>query len=140
MLHGSWSGRVGDRDRDRIAALLQPLPAEILWMSPESAEMSKHALNAWLATSVAFTNEVARLCEETGARADDIERALRSEPRIGERVYIHAGGAFAGGTLARDLQYLREIGTANDSPTPVLDGVRGEQRVAPRLGATNRRA
>ena len=113
-----------DRDRDRIAALLQPLPAEILWMSPESAEMSKHALNVWLAASVAFTNEVARLCEETGARADDIERALRSEPRIGERAYVHAGGAFAGGTLARDLQYLREVGAANDSPTPVLDGVR----------------
>jgi UDPglucose 6-dehydrogenase len=113
-----------ERDRCRIAALLEPLGTELLWTTPESAEMSKHALNAWLAMSVAFTNEVARLCEETGAQAGEVEQALRSEPRIGMHAYVHAGGSFAGGTLARDLEYLREIGADRDAPTPLLDGVR----------------
>ncbi|HEY8217630.1 MAG TPA: nucleotide sugar dehydrogenase [Acidimicrobiia bacterium] len=133
----------GARDRDRVAALLDALDAEIVWTTPESAEMSKHALNAWLATSVAYTNEVARLCEQTGARADEVEQALRSDPRIGARAYVHAGAAFAGGTLARDLAYLRELGAEHGMSTPLLDGVAGsnalhmtwaEQVIADELG------
>src|SRR5207244_5398739 len=54
-------------DKPRLSKLLAPFTQHIEWMSVESAEMTKHALNAFLATSVAFINEVARLCEVVGA-------------------------------------------------------------------------
>ena len=73
-------------------------------MSVESAEMTKHAINAFLATSVTFINELARLCEVVGADAKEVERGLKSEGRIGPKAYLAAGAAFAGGTLARDVR------------------------------------
>ncbi|MGH7171093.1 MAG: UDP binding domain-containing protein, partial [Gemmataceae bacterium] len=93
------------------------------WMSLESAEMTKHALNAFLATSVTFINEVARLCEEVGADAKEVERGLKSEGRIGPRAYLSPGAAFAGGTLARDLRFLVQRGRDSQVQTPFLQGV-----------------
>src|SRR5688500_17528797 len=92
-------------------------------MSVESAEMTKHAINAFLATSVTFANEVATLCERVGADAKEVERGLRTERRIGALAYVAPGGAFAGGTLARDAAFLRQLGTSTDRPTPLMDGV-----------------
>ena len=82
----------------------------IVWMSVESAEVTKHAINAFLATSVAFANEMASLCERVGADARDVERGLKSDARIGPKAYVRAGEAFAGGTLARDLSFLATLG------------------------------
>lgn len=93
-------------DRARLEAVLAPFGRPIEWMSVESAEMTKHALNAFLATSVAFINEIAVVCEQHGADARDVARALKSDPRIGLRAYLNPGAAFAGGTLARDVQFL----------------------------------
>ena len=112
-----------ERDRATLAALFAPFAARVEWMSVESAEMSKHALNAFLATSVTFINELARLCEALGADAREVERALRSEPRIGPRAYLSPGAAFAGGTLARDLRYLQSFGRERQVATPLVDGV-----------------
>ncbi|MBA3872819.1 MAG: UDP-glucose/GDP-mannose dehydrogenase family protein, partial [Anaerolineae bacterium] len=95
-----------ETDKVRIAEALKPITNNIEWMSAESAEMTKHALNAFLATSVAFMNEIATLCEQVGADAREVERGLKSEVRIGPRAYLRPGGAFAGGTLARDLVFL----------------------------------
>jgi UDPglucose 6-dehydrogenase len=97
-------------DRARIAALLLPITGRIEWMSVESAEMTKHAINAFLATSVVFINEIAGLCEQVGADAGEVERGLKSESRIGPTAYVSPGGAFAGGTLARDVVFLGELG------------------------------
>jgi len=83
----------------------------IIWMSPESAEMTKHALNSFLATEVAFINEIATICEKTGANVRDVELGLKSDSRIGYKAYLNAGSAFSGGTLARDLQFLNSIKT-----------------------------
>jgi UDPglucose 6-dehydrogenase len=110
--------------RDVLTALLEPFAERLLWMSVRSAEMTKHAINAYLATSVAFANELARLCEVTGATASEVETGLRSEPRIGPRAYIRPGAAFAGGTLARDVVFLEALGEQAGRATPVLDGVR----------------
>ena len=99
-------GSRGEAGRDRLAALLTPLAAPLEWMSVESAELVKHALNAFLATSIAFTNEIAAVCELAGADAKEVERGLRSDPRVGPRAYVAPGPPFAGGTLARDLRYL----------------------------------
>jgi UDPglucose 6-dehydrogenase len=78
-------------------------------MTPQSAEMTKHAINAFLALSVTFANEIARLCEDVGADAREVEQGLRSETRIGPKAYIRPGAAFAGGTLARDVVTLTQI-------------------------------
>jgi UDPglucose 6-dehydrogenase len=111
-------------DRERLTRLFQPFTERIEWMSVESAEMTKHALNAFLAVSVAFANEVAVLCEKLGADAREVERGLRTDPRIGARAYVRPGGAFGGGTLARDVAYLEEIGRRDGVPAHLISGVR----------------
>lgn len=111
-------------DRDTIAALLSPFTDRIEWMSVESAEMTKHALNAFLATSVTFVNEIAALCEKVGADAEEVERGLKTDLRIGSRAYLHPGSAFAGGTLARDVTFLLEISEREKLTGFLLAGVR----------------
>ncbi|MGD0475783.1 MAG: nucleotide sugar dehydrogenase [Candidatus Velthaea sp.] len=104
---------VGVRDtlaRERIARMLAPFVADVKWMRTESAEMTKHALNGFLATSVAFMNEIGAVCERVGADAREVEIGLKSDVRIGPKAYLRAGQAFAGGTLARDLAFLAAIG------------------------------
>ncbi len=78
----------------------------IIWMSVESAEMTKHAINSFLACSVVFINELASICEVSGADAMEVEKGLKSEKRIGPYAYLKPGTAFAGGTLARDIKFL----------------------------------
>jgi UDPglucose 6-dehydrogenase len=112
-----------DRARAKIQTALAPITSRIEWMSVESAEMTKHAVNAFLATSVTFINEVAALCERVGADAKEVERGLKTESRIGPHAYLAPGGAFAGGTLARDVSFLRTLGTTQNRPTPLMDGV-----------------
>jgi len=109
--------------RARLRELFAPMTDRIEWMSVESAEMTKHGINAFLATSVTFINELAALCECTGADAQEVERGLRTDRRIGPHAYLSPGGAFAGGTLARDVAFLRELGTASCLTTPLMDGV-----------------
>ena len=111
-------------DRDKVAALLGPFDSRIEWMSVESAEMTKHALNAFLATSVSFINEVAVLCEHVGADAAEVERGLKSEARIGPKAYLSPGGAFAGGTLARDVVFLAGLGRERRVATHLLSSVK----------------
>jgi len=117
------AGVRSEADKSRIAAVLRPFTENILWMSPESAEMTKHALNGFLATSVTFINEIAGICETAGADVKDVERGLKSDQRIGPLAYLTAGGGFAGGTLARDLHALISAANAGGTPHAVLDGV-----------------
>lgn len=113
-----------DRDRLRVEKLLLPITGRIEWMSVESAEMTKHAINAFLATSVTFANEIASICELVGADAKEVERGLKSEQRIGPKAYLSPGGAFAGGTLARDINFLNDAGAAFGIQTPLLSSVK----------------
>ena len=119
-----------EQDKERVTRLLAPFgpagtgePPRIEWMSLESAEMTKHALNAFLAVSVTFINELARLCEAVGADAKEVERGLKSEGRIGPKAYLAPGGAFAGGTLARDVTFLTEFGKRFRIDTPLFSGI-----------------
>jgi UDPglucose 6-dehydrogenase len=117
---------IGVRDevsKSQITKVLEGCGGERVWMGVESAEMTKHALNAFLATSVTFINELARLCEVVGADAAEVERGLKSEARIGPKAYLSPGAAFAGGTLARDVRFLMELGARHDKPTPLAEGV-----------------
>ncbi len=110
--------------RERLMTIYAPITDRLEWMSVESAEMAKHAVNAFLATSIAFINELAGLCERVGADARDVERALRTERRIGDRLPLSPGGAFGGGTLARDVSFLTELGSHVGRPTRLMEGVR----------------
>src|SRR2546427_95642 len=64
-------------DRSMLEPLLLPFCENIEWMSVESAEMVKHSINAFLATSVSFINEIATVCERVGADAKEVERGLK---------------------------------------------------------------
>lgn len=93
-----------------LDTLFAPFADEVLWMSPESAEMVKHALNGFLALSVCYANELGDICSTVGADMSDVTRGLRSDPRIGTRAYLRAGEAYTGGTLGRDVVTLSTLG------------------------------
>ncbi len=113
-----------EEDRAQLEPLLHRFTDRIEWMSAESAEMTKHALNAFLATSVAFINEVAAICERVGADGAEVARGLKSEQRIGPRAYLSPGDAFAGGTLARDIVFLGALAEREGLPSGLVAGVR----------------
>ena len=98
-----------ERPRAALEELFKPFTSQVLFMRTESAEMVKHALNSFLALSITFINEVARLCEITGADAFEVSQGLKSEPRIGPKAYLGPGTAFAGATLARDIVTLSSL-------------------------------
>lgn len=107
-----------ESDKERLQNLFQPWTSNIIWMSIESAEMTKHALNAFLATSVVFINELSTICEKVGADAREVERGLKSEERIGPKAYLRPGAAIAGGTLLRDINFLIQAGQQRHIATP----------------------
>ncbi|MDR2442339.1 MAG: nucleotide sugar dehydrogenase, partial [Deltaproteobacteria bacterium] len=110
-------GVYSEKAKKTLTQLWTKITDRIEWMGVESAEMTKHAINAFLATSVCFANELAALCEVVGADAKEVERGLKSESRIGPGAYLGPGPAYAGGTLARDLTFLTDMGRrAHRSP------------------------
>ena len=117
---------VGTEDRapqPALAEVLGRFSGNLVWMSLESAEMVKHALNAFLATSVTFINEIASIAEKVGAQASDVEEGLKSEGRIGRQAYLKPGAAFAGGTLARDVVFLGVLAERHAVTTPLLGSI-----------------
>lgn len=113
-----------DETKRVLTELLAPITSKLEWMSVESAEMTKHAINAFLALSVTFANELASVCERVGADAKEVERGLKTEQRIGPKAYLGPGGAFAGGTLARDIAFLTALGHEHGLALPLISGVR----------------
>lgn len=91
--------------RRRVEDLLRPFTGEFLWMTRRSAEMVKHALNAFLATQIAVANELGELCLDIGAHYPDVVKALKSDPRIGQRGYVNYGGG-PGPNLMREINFL----------------------------------
>ena len=110
--------------RTVLEKMLAPLRAPLVWMRTESAEMVKHALNSFLALSVAYINEIATLSEMVGADAQEVAAGLKSDPRIGERAYLGPGGPFAGGTLARDVVTLSQLGITQHLPLALIPAIK----------------
>jgi UDPglucose 6-dehydrogenase len=117
-------GLQSETDRAKVTTLLAPFTDKIVWMSIESAEMTKHAINAFLATAVVFMNELATICEQVGADAKEVESGLKSETRIGPEAYLSPGGPFTGGTLARDVATLFDLGRELGVPVSLVSAVR----------------
>lgn len=106
-----------------VRELFSSLKVNFIEMSPASAEMAKHALNSFLATSLTFAYDIADLCERVGADVMDVIRALKSDDRIGQKAYLDANVGFSGGTLGRDVKALLRVSLQTGVDTPVISGV-----------------
>lgn len=110
--------------RALLEKLFAPFSPQVLFMRTESAEMVKHALNSFLALSISYINEIARLCEHVGADAKEVSVGLKSEPRIGPKAYLGPGGPFAGGTLARDVVTLSKLAVEYGETLAVIPAIK----------------
>lgn len=97
--------------------------AHIIEMDLKSAEMTKHALNSYLAMQISFINEIANLSELVGADAVKVGEALRLDKRVGPHALLKPGLGFGGGTLARDLKTLKGIAKQKEYHTHMIDAV-----------------
>lgn len=88
---------------------LKSFDCPILQMRYESAELCKISINCFLVASVSTTNALSNVCEKIGADWDEIEPALRLDPRIGQFAYLKPGLGISGGNLERDLRNVVEI-------------------------------
>src|SRR2546421_5663551 len=104
-------------------ALYRPFATEKLPMDLRSAEMVKHALNTFLATSITFINEMAALADRLGADAVAVGRALKLDKRIGAKALMMPGLGFSGGTLARDVIQLRKFAKQHRVQADLLDAI-----------------
>lgn len=121
----------------RVCALFGAVDCPKVIMGLASAEMSKHAMNAYLATMISTMSQLADLCEAVGADAWDVAAALRADGRVSPRAPLGPGLGFAGGTLGRDIQYLRSVSRAHGLEPDLFDAVLAVNRR--RLAATANR-
>ncbi len=127
---------IGAQNREvaeKIARLYQPLKRPILITDIRTAEMAKHAANAFLATSISFINEIANLCEAVDADALEVSKILKLDQRIGPHAFLSPGLGFAGGTLGREIRALQKIGRGTRTPMPLMDAVWQVNAARPQL-------
>jgi len=90
---------------DRVYHPLNLSSTKIVWMNPESAEITKYAANTMLAMRISFMNELAVLCEEVGADVQSVRMGVGSDPRIGPQ-FLHAGPGYGGSCFPKDVKAL----------------------------------
>jgi UDPglucose 6-dehydrogenase len=93
---------------DAVAALYEPLGAPIVRTDIASAEMVKLAANAFLATKISFINEIANVCEETGADVTEVARGMGLDRRIGSH-FLKPGIGFGGSCFPKDVSALKQL-------------------------------
>ncbi len=116
-------GADNDQTMAKVEVLLSPIPGPRVRVDLRTAEMTKHAINAYLATCISLGNEIANLCDEVGADAFQVVRALRLESRVSPKAPLLPGLGFAGGTLGRDMKVLTNLAVQHHYPAPFLNGV-----------------
>ncbi|HEX7249006.1 MAG TPA: UDP-glucose/GDP-mannose dehydrogenase family protein, partial [Burkholderiales bacterium] len=94
----------------------------LIVMSVRSAELTKYAANAMLATRISFMNEIANLAEVLGADVEDVRRGIGSDPRIGHH-FLYAGAGFGGSCFPKDVKALRRSAAEVGKPMRMLDAV-----------------
>src|ERR1700749_4684854 len=99
--NGNWAG-------DAVAELYAPLNAPLVRTDVASAEMVKLAANAFLATKISFINEIANVCEETGADVLEVARGMGLDQRIG-RHFLKPGIGFGGSCFPKDVSALKQL-------------------------------
>jgi UDPglucose 6-dehydrogenase len=98
---GDWAG-------DAVVELYAPLGAPLVRTDVASAEMVKLASNAFLATKISFINEIANVCEETGADVVEVARGMGLDDRIGPK-FLQAGIGFGGSCFPKDVDALKQL-------------------------------
>ncbi|MGC9220571.1 MAG: UDP-glucose dehydrogenase family protein [Solirubrobacteraceae bacterium] len=98
---GGWAG-------DAVADLYAPLGVPLVRTDVASAEMIKLAANAFLATKISFINEIANICEETGANVTEVARGMGLDRRIGEH-FLRPGIGFGGSCFPKDVSALKQL-------------------------------
>jgi UDPglucose 6-dehydrogenase len=98
---GGWAG-------DAVVELYSPLDAPLVRTDIASAEMVKLASNAFLATKISFINEIANVCEETGADVVEVARGMGLDDRIGPK-FLQAGIGFGGSCFPKDVDALKQL-------------------------------
>ena len=98
---GDWAG-------DAVVELYAPLDAALVRTDIASAEMVKLASNAFLATKISFINEIANVCEETGADVIEVARGMGLDDRIGQK-FLQAGIGFGGSCFPKDVNALKQL-------------------------------
>ncbi|OLD43847.1 MAG: UDP-glucose 6-dehydrogenase [Gemmatimonadetes bacterium 13_1_40CM_2_70_7] len=116
-------------DSDEAARTLEELYAPfvrtgnpLIFMDLPSAEMTKYAANAMLATRISFMNQIARLCEAVGADVTQVRRGIGSDRRIGS-AFLFPGPGYGGSCFPKDVQALVRSGAAHQVPLDILVAV-----------------
>lgn len=118
-------GSSSQRATDVMRALYRPLfinETPMVVTTPESAELIKYASNAFLATKITFINEIANLCEATGANVQDVARGMGLDGRIGSK-FLHAGPGYGGSCFPKDTKALAQTGRIYDCPQSIVESV-----------------
>jgi UDPglucose 6-dehydrogenase len=113
------------RARNIIAEVYRPLhlnASPILYTDRRTAELTKYAANAFLATKIAFINEIADLAEKVGANVQEVARGIGLDNRIGLK-FLHAGPGFGGSCFPKDTMALIKTAQDNESPLRIIETV-----------------
>ena len=122
---GSDSDDAGQRAREQMKRLYAPFNRNhdrTLYMDVRSAEFTKYAANAMLATRISFMNELANLADSVGADIESVRRGIGSDPRIGYD-FLYAGAGYGGSCFPKDVRALIQTGSEHGRRLRILDAV-----------------
>jgi len=118
-------GTHDERARKVISEIYRPLylnKAPLIFTSRRTAELTKYAANAFLATKITFINEIADLAEKVGADVQEIARGIGLDNRIGSK-FLHAGPGFGGSCFPKDTRALIKTAQDHDAPMRIVEAV-----------------
>lgn len=118
-------GTKSERAKKLMEELYEPFVRQgnpVLFMDERSAEVSKYAANAFLATKISFMNEIANLCELVGADVDNVRKGIGTDSRIGKR-FLFPGVGYGGSCFPKDVQALYHTAKQYDYNFQILDAV-----------------
>ncbi|NVK27104.1 MAG: UDP-glucose/GDP-mannose dehydrogenase family protein [Flavobacteriia bacterium] len=118
-------GVESDRSKQTMERLYRPFTLNghpVIFMDIPSAEMTKYAANAMLATKISFMNDVANLCEIMGADVNAVRRGIGSDPRIGNK-FIYPGIGYGGSCFPKDVKALIRTARENGHEMRILQSV-----------------
>ena len=113
-------GTANKKTEEKCISLFQDISEDIIVMNLESAELVKHGINSFLATSIVFANHLADICEEMNADIKDVASGMKSDHRIGNQAYLSPGIGFSGGTLGRDLFVLNKVNNQSEGQSELF--------------------